>query len=109
MGFQSSLLAAGFAIGGAIGGVQKGLNEYTARQEKAQEKVKKVKEAKEQQKTKRRNFMKDYLSKQETSLGGRVGDLPEHVQKKIAAQFSKSQRKEMMDRMDREALKNDKE
>ena len=49
----------------------------------------------------RRNFM-DYLSKQTTSLGGTVGDLPKDLQKQIASQYSKSQRKAMMDRMDKE-------
>ena len=50
----------------------------------------------------RRDFTKDYLSKQSTSLGGTVGELPPDLQKKIAEQYSKSQRKSMMDRMDKE-------
>ena len=56
----------------------------------------------ETKKTQRRNFM-DYLSKQTTSLGGTVGELPMPMQKQIASQYSKSQRKTMMDRMDKEA------
>lgn len=52
--------------------------------------------------TQRRNFM-SYLAQQSTSLGGTVGDLPMSLQKQIASQYSKSQRKTMMDRMDKEA------
>ena len=53
-------------------------------------------------KTQRRKFM-DYLAKQPTSLGGTVGELPKPLQKQVASQYTRSQRKEMMDRMDREA------
>ena len=56
----------------------------------------------ETKKTQRRNFM-DYLSKQTTSLGGTVGELPMPMQKQIASQYSKSQRRTMMNRMDKEA------
>ena len=56
----------------------------------------------EAMKTQRRNFM-SYLAQQSTSLGGTVGDLPMPIQKQIASQYSKSQRKTMMDRMDKEA------
>lgn len=71
----------------------------TAKQQKAQTQMEVQKEAK---KTQRRNFM-DYLSKQPTSLGGTVGDLPKPLQRQIASQYNKSQRKTMMDRMDKEA------
>ena len=64
--------------------------------------TKKVEEVKQAKKTQRRNFM-DYLKKQETSLGGTVGELPPAIQKQIASTYTKSQRKTMMDRMDREA------
>src|SRR5699024_6555776 len=50
----------------------------------------------------RRKFM-DYLAKQPTSLGGTVGDLPYDLQKQIASQYSRNDRRTMMDRMDREA------
>lgn len=52
----------------------------------------------------RRNF-KDYLSQLPTSLGGTVGQLNPQMQKQIASQYSKSQRRTIMDRMDREAKK----
>ena len=52
--------------------------------------------------TQKRNFM-SYLAQQSTSLGGTVGDLPMQLQEQIASQYSKSQRKTMMDRMDKEA------
>lgn len=74
-----------------------------AKQEEANKKAEQVKKAKTEQKTRRRNFMRDYLAKQETSLGGTVGELPLAMQKQIASQYSKSQRKQMMDLMDREA------
>ena len=50
----------------------------------------------------RRNF-KTYLAQQPTSLGGTVGDLSPDLQKKIASQYSRSDRRRMMDQMDREA------
>ena len=56
----------------------------------------------EAKKTQRRNFM-SYLAQQSTSLGGPVGDLPKDLQKQIASQYNKKQRKTMMDRMDKEA------
>lgn len=85
---------------GAAASIGKGikLQRDKVRQELAQKQMKQQQEAK---KTQRRNFM-DYLKKQPTSFGGTIGDLPEHVQKQLASQYSKSQRKAMMDRMDKE-------
>lgn len=68
-------------------------------QSSAMDRVSRQQEAK---KTQRRNFM-SYLAQQSTSLGGTVGDLPMPLQRQIASQYSKSQRKTMMDRMDKEA------
>ena len=86
---------------GAAASIGKGikLQRDKVKQELAQKQMKQQQEAK---KTQRRNFM-DYLSKQTTSLDGTVGDLPMPIQKQIASQYSKSQRKTMMDRMDKEA------
>lgn len=52
----------------------------------------------------KRNFS-DYLKKLETSFGGKVGDLPENLQKEIAKQYSKSQRQNIMNQMDKESKK----
>lgn len=52
--------------------------------------------------TQRRNFM-EYLKKEPTSLGGTVGEFEPDVQKKIANNYSKSQRKKLMDMRDAEA------
>lgn len=68
-------------------------------QQQAMSRMDRQKEAK---KTLRRNFM-EYLAKQPTSLGGKVGDLPTDLQEKIASQYSESQRRTMMNRMDKEA------
>ena len=68
-------------------------------QSSAMDRMGKQQEAK---KTQRRNFM-DYLAKQSTPLGGTVGDLEMPLQRQIASQYSKSQRKAMMDRTDKEA------
>ena len=86
---------------GAAASIGKGikLQRDKVKQELAQKQMKQQQEAK---KTQRRNFM-DYLSKQTTSLGGTVGELPMPIQKQMASQYSKSQRKTMMDRMDKEA------
>lgn len=70
-----------------------------AAQQQAMGRMNRQKEAK---KALRRNFT-TYLSQQPTSLGGTVGDLPMSLQEKIASQYNKSQRKAMMDRMDKEA------
>lgn len=79
---------------------QNARDEYanTEKQEKAMGRVGRLQEAK---KTQKRNFM-SYLSQQPTSLGGTVGELPKEAQKQIASQYTRSQRKAMMDRMDRE-------
>ena len=86
---------------GAAASIGKGikLQRDKVKQELAQKQMKQQQEAK---KTQRRNFM-DYLAQQSTPLGGTVGDLPMPIQKQIASQYSKSQRKTMMDRMDKEA------
>ena len=86
---------------GAAASIGKGikLQRDKVKQELAQKQMKQQQEAK---KTQRRNFM-SYLEQQSTSLGGTVGDLPMPIQKQIASQYSKSQRKTMMDRMDKEA------
>lgn len=68
-------------------------------QQQAMDRVSRQQDAK---KTQKRNFM-SYLAQQSTSLGGTVGDLPMSIQKQIASQYSKSQRKTIMDRMDEEA------
>lgn len=94
MGFQSGINATLGTVAGAVLGVKKGLAE---RQKQANKKAAEVKKAKTEQTTRRRNFMKGYLAK---TL---VGDLPLATQKQIASQYSKSQRRAMMDRMDREA------
>ena len=43
-----------------------------------------------------------YLGRMETSLGGTVAELPKNVQHEIAKTYTRSQRKTIMDRMDRE-------
>lgn len=90
----------GMAAAGAVAykAKKEAANKLIAKQEAATEKVKQIQEAKTKQ---RRNFM-DYLSKMPTSLGGTVGELPKDVQKTIASTYSKSQRRTLMDRMDRE-------
>ena len=86
---------------GAAASIGKGikLQRDKVKQELAQKQMKQQQEAK---KTQRRNFM-DYLAKQPSSLGGTIGELPKSMQKEIASQYTKSQRKTMMDRMDKEA------
>ena len=73
-------------------------NKLLEKQEQAAEKVKQVQQAKKAQ---RRNFIA-YLGKMETSLGGTVAELPKNVQHEIAKTYTRSQRKTIMDRMDRE-------
>lgn len=105
MGFQSAFNRAFGSVAGGIMGVSHTLekrNELIQRQQQAQQKAEQTKAAKQQQVQKRRNFM-EYLAKQETSLGGTVGELPVSMQKEIAKTYTKSQRRTMMDRMDREA------
>lgn len=56
---------------------------------------------KQTQKKTRRNF-KDYLSGMETNFGGTVGELPAHVQKQIASNYTSSQRRSIMNAADRQ-------
>lgn len=51
---------------------------------------------------KRRNFIRDYLSQMETSMGGKVGDMPADMQKKIAANYSSKERQRIMNQQDKE-------
>lgn len=68
------------------------------RMQKAMKKVANKQDAKQKQK---RNFM-SYLKEQPTNLGGTVGELPLNIQKQLAKQYSASQRKKLMDTMDKE-------
>lgn len=70
-----------------------------AKQQQAMARQDRQKQAKQ---TQRRNFMA-YLAQQPTSFGGTVGDLSPDLQRKIASQYSKNERRNMMNRMDREA------
>ena len=69
------------------------LHDDEKKQSTAMDRMTKQQEAKKKQ---RRNFM-SYLAQQT------VGDLSSDVQKQIASQYNKKQRKTMMDRMDKEA------
>lgn len=51
---------------------------------------------------KRRNFVRDYLSQMQTSLGGVVGELPPEIQKVIASNYSSKERRQIMNQQDRE-------
>lgn len=55
----------------------------------------------------KRNF-KDYVGKLKTSLGGKVGDLPENMQKAIMKQYSTKERKKLMNTIDKEKISDDK-
>lgn len=54
----------------------------------------------QQQTRQKRKFM-EYLGREDSSLG-RIGDLPENLQRAIAKQYTPSMRKKLMDRMDKE-------
>lgn len=56
----------------------------------------------EAKKVQRRNFM-EYLKKEPTNFGGTIGDLPPQAQKQIASQYTKSQRRTLMNKMDKES------
>lgn len=94
MSFASQTLGMLGVIGGAV--------KLAQRQYTAQNRVSQIQQAKQQQKKTRRNFINDYLSRQETSLGIKVGDLPERTQKKITSQYSQYERKKIMNKMDKE-------
>lgn len=72
-------------------------SKMTSSNQRAQKQVK----AKASQK---RRF-KDYLAKMETSLGGTVGELPAEAQAYIASQYSRKDRKKIMDEEDRKGGK----
>lgn len=93
MGYQSSINAMLGSVAGAAFGIKKTL------QDRQKESMKKVKQQQEAKKVQRRNFM-SYLRKQPIAGGGTVGELPTQMQKQIASQYSKSERKKLMDAMD---------
>ena len=104
MSFQGDVnRALGMAAAGATAykAKKEAANKLLEKQKQAVDKVKQVKQAKQ---TQRRNFMA-YLGKMETSLGGTVAELPKSVQHEIAKTYTRSQRKTIMDRMDRENAK----
>lgn len=78
------------------------IRETDSLREKQKQAMARMSEQAQAKKTQRRNFM-NYLAQQPTSLGGTVGDLPKSLQKQVASQYTRSQRKTMMDRMDEEA------
>lgn len=87
---------------GTVAGIARDYPANTDMQTKAMTRMNKQKEAKGKQ----RRYWKDYLAKMPYTVGtlsGKVGDLPPEVQKQIASNYTKSQRKTIMDRMDREA------
>ena len=101
MSFQGDVIRAlGMAAAGATAykAKKEAANKLLEKQEQAAQKVKQVQQAKKAQ---RRNFIA-YLGKMETSLGGTVAELPKNVQHEIAKTYTRSQRKTIMDRMDRE-------
>lgn len=71
-----------------------------ARRESANRRAQDLVQNKDMQRKTRRNFMRDYLSKQPTSFGGTVGDLPKNMQRQIANQYTPAQRKKLMDEVD---------
>ena len=81
---------------------QSTIKEMFSLEERQDQAMARMSEQAQAKKTQRRNFM-DYIAKQPTSLGGTVGDLPKPLQKQVASQYTKSQRRTMMDRMDEEA------
>lgn len=72
-----------------------------ARREQANRRAQDLMQNKDMQRKTRRNFMRDYLSKQPLSFGGTVGDLPKDKQRQIASQYTPAQRKKLMDEVDR--------
>lgn len=104
MSFQSS-------INNVLGSVARfkayKLARDVAAQKTANEQAEQLKAAKQQQQKNRRNFMRDYLAQQPTSLGGTVGELPKDVQKTIASQYDRAARRRMMDTMDKENKPNE--
>lgn len=90
---QSSINAMLGTVAGAAFGIKKTL------QQRQQEQMKKVEQQQEAKKVQRRNFM-NYLKKQPIAGGGTVGELPPQMQKQIASQYSKKERKQLMDAMD---------
>lgn len=91
--------------GGLIGGAKalKNIGQMVEEAERLsiEESLKRVASKQDTQKKQRRRF-KDYLDKLETSLGGTVADLPSSLQKEIAKTYSSKERKEIMDKMDKE-------
>lgn len=76
-------------------------NQEFSRLDKMSQAMSRVDRQSEAKKTQRRNFL-DYIRSMPTSFGGTVGQLPKDMQKQITSTYTKSQRKAIMDRMDKE-------
>lgn len=80
-------------------------NKKTLNNLEAGDKAQQRAQQKGQQQLKQKRKFSDYLSKLETSFGGTVGDLPKSIQQTIAKQYSSKERREIMNRMDKEDKK----
>lgn len=101
MSIQGSINSMISSVGRALvmGKYLTGGNKQLGKAAEAKQSAASAVEAKQVQ---QRDFM-SYLAKQETSLGGTVGQLPPEVQAKIAEQYSPEQRESLMNLMDQEA------
>lgn len=76
------------------------VNQYLQMYRNAETKAQETLQTKQEEKRKtRRNFL-DYMKNEPTSLGGTFGELDPALQKKIASQYSRAERKKIMDRKD---------
>lgn len=77
------------------------INKEFAKMQESLDRMRQKGQAKVEQRAKRRDFMKA-LGSEPVNFGsgteGSVGELPKNLQKAIAAQYDKSQRKELMDK-----------
>lgn len=79
---------------------QQEVNQYLQMYRNAETKAQETLKTKQEEKRKtRRNFL-DYMKNEPTSLGGTFGELDPTLQKKIASQYSRAERKKIMDRKD---------
>jgi uncharacterized membrane protein YheB (UPF0754 family) len=92
------------SIAGLLGRGIKSNVEETAKAKTKEEAVTKkaqdaLKKEQERRRKTRRNFL-NYMKEEPTNLGVKFGELDVSLQKELAKDYTKSQRKKIMDRMD---------
>lgn len=85
---------------GSVGIGSKLISSTKQKRDRANEAMLKVANTQDAAQKQRRNFI-NYLKDMPSSIGGKVGELPIEIQRQIAKTYSTSERKNIMDTVDK--------